>query len=450
MLELIISDPKYIKPIKTDLEKHGLFAKPIYRDPTLPNKSVIRTTIHDSVDDANFQIISQYSSNFEIRDYYLNDNSTDVSKSPIINFTENFLSTENYKNLLTRNGLSITKLIEQLPIRYTIYPPLLLFNNSHQKSFLFDDWQLLFKQKIENVTNNTTVQDEYFQELLRILFPQLTHVAINKPIIESDVMRRPFNIQPLYGELISKDLQLLDNDQLWDHPTSHDFENTLWCHTIQNGIHQYWAPIFTMFSRGNIKEKKRILDSYPEIEGNDVVDLYSGIGYFTLSYLQRKARNVFCFELNPWSVEGLKRGAIRNKFPWVSTRQLQALNTQTCYIYNMNNEASIEIIRELFPTNKRQELKLRHINLGLLPSSKQGWKLAIELFNWQQGCRTTTLHIHENVSTAALQDGTFVEGTIDQLRSIDTNHEYTPVHVEKIKTFAPDVWHVCFDVNVTK
>ena len=61
---------------------------------------------------------------------------------------------------------------------------------------------------------------------------------------------------------------------------------------------QTWAPKHTMFSRGNIKEKARVLNLAkqptaglePGLENTDpeartmAVDLYAGIGYFTFSY----------------------------------------------------------------------------------------------------------------------------------------------------------------------
>ena len=85
-----------------------------------------------------------------------------------------------------------------------------------------------------------------------------------------------------------------------------------------------------MFSRGNIREKARILGQIrlnqspfsglcsgelsQDLCEIDVVDLYVGIGYFALPYLRKGVRRVFGWELNGWSVEGLRRGCIRNGF----------------------------------------------------------------------------------------------------------------------------------------
>lgn len=255
------------------------------------------------------------------------------------------------------------------------------------------------------------------------------------PIIEADVMRRPFNIYPLYGELVSPALDVRA-EELWDSPTETDFQSTLWCHTIQNGIHQYWAPMFTMFSRGNIKEKKRILDKFQDIEGNDVVDMYAGIGYFTLCYLKRNARKVYCFEINPWSVEALRKGLDAN-----------AIDPQRCKIYNESNENCTARIREAVT----RKMRIRHINLGLLPTSKPSWPLALEVIRLQYSTSSmniVSLHIHENVHIIHLQDDSFITKTLNALKAIDKDMCYEAKHLERIKTFAPDIWHICLDVDV--
>lgn len=409
--EVLLSDSKLIKSFKTQLEKEHKFVRPIYQD---GDYKVIRTTIKVANDPffiGKKGVLREYTAN------------ADEQESGIVGFTRMFLG--NY------NVINADQLIQCLPLRYTVYPPLLLFNNSNKRSYLNVLWNEFFRRAGDDVKN------QYFEELLSNLFrhENLTHVAINMPIIEADVMRRPFNIYPLFGELISPILDLMENN-LWINPTEDDFNNTLWCHAIQNGIYQIWAPMFTMFSRGNIKEKKRILDTFQDIENNDIIDLYAGIGYFTLCYLKKGARNVFCFELNPWSVEALKKGLKANN-----------IDQSKCKIYNESNEMCLERIKE----NNIENLRVRHINLGLLPTSKPGWRLSLEIIALQK-CYTTldvvTLHIHENVHARALDDGSFIKQVLHELSEIDSSFSYTATHLEKIKTFAPDIWHICLDVNV--
>lgn len=404
--EIVIEDASLIKTIKIELESRKCFVKPIYKE---GSKNVIKTSI-DNEDD---ELLKHYGAD---RRWYELLHYQDVNH--VANYARRYLK--------ACNCLS-QELMDFVPLRYTIYTPLLLFNNSSQRSFKSPVWSQFF---------SAHDPQKFFSGLAQC-FPQVTHIAINMPIVESDTMRRPFQLYPLYGKFYGK-----LSDDYWMGPTQQDFGNTLWCHTVQNGIHQCWPPMFTMFSRGNIKEKKRILDEFPQIEENDVVDLYAGIGYFTLSYLKRGARNCFCFELNPWSTEALKRGATANGF-----------DQQKVHIYNEDNVNAPARIRQ----TGIPDLRIRHINLGLLPSSKDGWSIAQSIIHYQDSIRTipsdhphpnlVSLHIHENVHVSKLQDGSFVNDTINYF-SMDTRHRYTAVHLERIKTFAPDIWHICLDIDV--
>lgn len=426
-VEILIDDTSKVKAVKTILEQQNLFVKPIYNE---GNFKVIRTSIQD-INDSRLANFSEYK--LRIIDKAEVDVET-KGKTTISGFTASFLR---------RHGVDaevMSDLLAHLPQKYTVFPPLLLFNYSKEKSFLHKTWTQFF-------SSAEGVKSLYFEEMINALFGsqqnKITHAATNMPIIETDIMRRPFNLVPLYGEKF-RNMPDTNNDKLWDSPTNTDFNDALWCHVTQNGIEQFWAPMFTMFSRGNIKEKKRILDTYPDIEGNDVIDMYSGIGYFTLSYLKRGARQVFAFELNPWSTEGLRRGIEANK-----------VSKNKCHIYNESNETCLARLQEYLQRKTVEHegtiLQIRHINMGLLPTSTPSWPLALQccalqrslIPNWEK----TTLHIHENVHIDKL-DAEFTKETVEKLTEIDPSFHYSPTHLERIKTFAPDVWHICLDVDV--
>ncbi|KAL3229140.1 tRNA wybutosine-synthesizing protein 2 [Nakaseomyces bracarensis] len=416
VVEILVDDTSKVKALKTELEQSGLFSKPIYNE---DQYKVIRTTVED-INDPRLESFVDFK-------FRISDKETVEANKGIVGFTTDFLR---------RHGVdsgTVTDLVLHLPQKYTVFTPLLLFNYSKEKSFLHGPWSKLSQE----------VRTQYFAELIDTLFrsQRITHVATNMPIIESDIMRRPFNLVPLYGEKFRTMEQDRDNDSLWDSPTTEDFLNALWCHVTQNGIEQSWAPLFTMFSRGNIKEKKRILDSFQDIEGNDVIDMYSGIGYFTLSYLKRGARNVFAFELNPWSTEGLRRGLVANKF-----------SKNRCHIYNESNEMCLARLRQFIGLEDSPTLRIRHINLGLLPSSTASWPLALQCCEYQRSLlpdwEKTTLHIHENVHIDLLDSKEFIHSTVHTLNKLNPSFHYSPTHLEKIKTFAPDIWHICLDVDV--
>ena len=55
-----------------------------------------------------------------------------------------------------------------------------------------------------------------------------------------------------------------------------------WVDHLDNGVHYIFDVTKCMFSSGNISEKLRVAKL--NCEGETVVDLYAGIGYFTLPY----------------------------------------------------------------------------------------------------------------------------------------------------------------------
>lgn len=323
-------------------------------------------------------------------------------------------------------------LLAHLPKRYTIYKPLVLISSS---SLELPQWQEVLQQ------------DPSVLRRLVGLFPGCTHVAVNKPIVESDVMRRPFNITPIYG-----DFGPAPSEQLYAAPTQADFARAFWCSAVQNGIHQTWAPCYTMFSRGNIKEKARVL-ALEDVRGQDVVDMYAGIGYFTLSYLRAGARHVLCFEINPWSVEGLVRGAAANGFRCQVVQQGQAFVYDPAvrvYVFHESNEHALARLRSLL--DRKVPLSVAHINLGLLPTSEASWGPALQLSTASLAHAAdrhhVRLHIHENVPAPALPH--FLAATAHRLLELAPGAAIEPHSLHRIKTFAPGVWHVVGDFTVLR
>ncbi|QHS75277.1 tRNA(Phe) (4-demethylwyosine(37)-C(7)) aminocarboxypropyltransferase [Saccharomyces paradoxus] len=451
-VEFVVSEAKLLKTIKVKLENDGLFVTPIYSN---NDGKVIKSSIENLDHPLAIEInsIAGVKARFHRSDNWEHSGGRLKHQSnSIMEFTKGFLKEHAFGN----DKIFLSRLLDHLPLKYTIYPPVVLFNNSTVRSFNHSVWQKAFQLKLVD-------PNEYYSELLCFLSPRnsgentihhpndrlLTHLAINNPITETDILRRPFNIQPLYGKLIN-DGVLDDNDtSLWETPGQGQLNSSIWCKVIQNGVTQIWSPVFTMFSRGNIREKKRILATFPDICNNDVVDLYAGIGYFTFSYLTKGARTLFAFELNPWSVEGLKRGLKANGFD----------KAGNCHVFQESNEMCVQRVTEFLSQNPGFQLRIRHINLGLLPSSRQGWPLAIKLIYLQgASLEKVTMHIHENVHIDAIEDGSFERSVIAELETInesiapiknrDIKPQFANSGLERIKTFAPDIWHVCFDVDV--
>ena len=211
-----------------------------------------------------------------------------------------------------------------------------------------------------------------------------------------------------------------------------------------------------MFSRGNIKEKARLLDfhaSDAKIESRRMenwgsptaIDLYAGIGYFVFSYVTLGMR-VAGWELNPWSVEGLRRGAVANGWSVRVVRPGETFEDagERIVIFLEDNKQAL---------SRRQELgtalleDVRHVNCGLLPSSEDSWIAALELLSSH-----SWLHMHENVGVNDTQLRRLeIEGMCNEwLVQKGDERGATVEHVELVKTFAPGVWHCVFDVFLSK
>ncbi len=85
-----------------------------------------------------------------------------------------------------------------------------------------------------------------------------------------------------------------------------------WVEHVDNGVHYVFDVTKCMFSSGNISEKLRVANF--DCQGETIVDLYAGIGYFTLPYLVHTgAAMVHACEWNSHAVEALLRGLLANK-----------------------------------------------------------------------------------------------------------------------------------------
>ncbi|PIK60631.1 tRNA wybutosine-synthesizing protein 2-like protein, partial [Apostichopus japonicus] len=144
------------------------------------------------------------------------------------------------------------------------------------------------------------------------------------------------------------------------HVEEHEWKYTWYCYDIRH----------SMFSAGNISEKIRVGSLI--CQGETVVDLFAGIGYFVLPYLVHAgATFVHACEWNPHAVEALKRNLELNKMK------------EKCQIHFGD-------CRKVCPRSVADR-----VNLGLIPSSECSWPVACAALKPSGG----TLHIHGNVES---------------------------------------------------
>ncbi|KAL4776670.1 S-adenosyl-L-methionine-dependent methyltransferase [Aspergillus nidulans var. acristatus] len=398
--------------------------------------------------------------------------------NPLQKCIGDFINTHLAQSLLAQHAVSLEELVSSLPKRYTIYEPMLLLPLNaftHPPA-----WGKLY----EGLNDN---QRQTLYASIASAFSRygVTHVAINAPIVLTDTqghqnrMRSPIGLVPLHGDFGPATSRDGEDTQ----PSEDDYKRAFWVRTVQNhGIVQIWAPLYTMFSRGNITEKARILGHGSTFEGLDevslhgqaagdvaVVDMYAGIGYFVFSYLKRGVQRVWGWEINGWSVEGLRRGCVENGWGCkvirvendgqlsVSVDELVKglCDADRVVIFHGDNGFAAGIMRQVRTAMERRQgwTSIRHVNLGLLPSSSDAWDGACRIIDRDKG---GWVHVHENVDvqqieakrgeiTATMQ-GLWTESAS---QIADTEPRAECRHVEKVKTYAPGVMHCVFDLHLS-
>ncbi|KAI7349436.1 hypothetical protein KC320_g6035 [Hortaea werneckii] len=309
--------------------------------------------------------------------------------------------------------------------------------------------------------NTSNLQLHHLYELIAKHL-KITHIAVTRPIPLQDegegaenIIRAPTNFKPLFGDFGPATAQ--------SPPTPSDFEAAYWVTAKQNGVNQIWAPRWTMFSRGNISEKARlmtlpcVLSAVEEGEANctgcTAVDLYAGIGYFTFSYLKAGVTKVLGWDLNPWSTEGLMRGAKANKWPAVkvsSDDRLADVLERDVKLLVFNEDNCLAEVR--IDEARRSPLPpIRHVNCGLLPTSRGSWPIAVHALDADLG---GWIHVHENFAVDEIPSkAEEVRCEIQRLARQHAEHDFKDgsvklEHVNKLKSFAPGVMHCVIDIYV--
>lgn len=361
-------------------------------------------------------------------------------------------------DLLVAIGVTVEALVEAFPASYVIYRPLVLLPHN---SFASSPWKKLLEAHPFHSLELRTLWEAIAAST------GVTHIGVNAGIppqtkaatyplgtshavLNENVLRSPTNLTPVYG-----DFGETPSSRTLSEPTITDLENALWVSHTQNGIHQTWAPLYTMFSRGNIREKARLLTlpsvttSVQDPRGCTAVDLYAGIGYFAFSYKRAGVSKVLCWELNPWSIEGLCRGAKLNGSKisvFANKRKVEDLRERResdFLVFPQSNEFALSILPSI-----KQAVTLppiRHVNCGFLPSSKLSWGTAVGMVDRELG---GWIHAHENVGVNEIETRkeevlTEMEGHLDHA---GLKGQVRCEHVERVKTYAPGVLHVVFDV----
>ncbi len=183
---------------------------------------------------------------------------------------------------------------------------------------------------------------------------------------------------------------------------------------------------------------------------------------------------VLGWEINGWSVEGLRRGAARNGWDVEVVVGGESSthhhgkgegdgkgkgqgNCDGTGNDKLDIDAKILVFREsnVHATTRINHLRaslqpIRHVNCGLLPTSRHSWPIAVQALDPVDG---GWIHIHENVAVGDIQAVAVDIGR--ELRELVSGHgdgmerRVECEHIERVKTFAPGVMHCVFDFCVS-
>ena len=188
-------------------------------------------------------------------------------------------------------------------------------------------------------------------------------------------------------------------------------------HTEQ-GIRFKMDPQRIMFSSGNMTERRRMATISNSRE--TVVDLFAGIGYFTLPIaVYSKPKKIFACEINPIAYRYLCANIVLNHVT--------------------------DIIEPLCGDNRKTAPKdcADRVILGYLQEPWSFLTVALECLKNQIGI----LHYHEVVPCESIPELPLKR---IQTAAKNTHRSVELLKINKIKSYAPRIHHVVLDVRITE
>ena len=190
-----------------------------------------------------------------------------------------------------------------------------------------------------------------------------------------------------------------------------------WVVRRESGVDYGYPMTRCMFSAGNVNERRRMGEVASE--GEVVVDLYAGIGYYTLPALVHGGSTAHACEWNPEAVKALRWGLEANG---VEDR---------CTIHEGDNRITAQSLGGVAD----------RVFLGLLPSSEEGLETALDVLSPSGGM----LHVH---GLAPSKDhGSWVEEVRSFVANSRPGSELSHA-LTRVKSYAPHWDHVVLDLSV--
>ena len=161
-----------------------------------------------------------------------------------------------------------------------------------------------------------------------------------------------------------------------------------------------------MFSKGNLHERKRLIDAVKKDE--IVVDMFAGIGYFSLG-IAKKAKKVYAIEKNPVAFKYLKENIELNK---------------------IGNIIAINADCRNFAVNEN----INRIIMGYFPGTERFLPHALNIMG------KGTIHYHNSAKN--------VEEMKIHIENSCRNRKFRIRQIKKVKSIAPGIYHFVADIRI--
>ena len=185
----------------------------------------------------------------------------------------------------------------------------------------------------------------------------------------------------------------------------------------ENGILYKIDVSKIMFSKGNLFERKRLIDQVKE--GETIVDMFAGIGYFSLGLAKFSgARRIYSIEINPESYHYLWENIKINK-----------LQEKIFPIFG-------DCLEECMELGKIAD----RVIMGLLPSPKNYLESAANVLK-----KNGVVHYH-----STLGEDESPEKLFSEINSVFNNFGFKArlLYSRKVKSYSPKVNHFVLDLQV--
>jgi len=255
-------------------------------------------------------------------------------------------------------------------------------------------------------------------ELLRLLpdkYERLGHVLVIR--LPHDLLPHRMVVAEAYARVLRAKAVLLEKGIITGTERRPDVELVYGTDTetthLESGIQYCLDPTKVMFSSGNFDEKQRM--AALDCRGETVVDMFAGIGYFTLPLaVKAGAEKVVACEINPVAVGFLERN-IRLNGVEDRVRVFQGDN------------------RDLPGERFADRVVMGYVNVT--------WKFLPKAFNLVK--EGGIIHYQDTCSIDRIP-----QGLIDNLRKGSCGRPFDVLQVREVKAYAPSISHMVVDIKV--